>query len=94
MTSLQANEHRAEAKLPKPNQGGKIECQYIRHGTVSLTGSWDVVGGQMIKTTINATRTAEDFAANIRQTVAVDQEAEWIFVVDNLTRIRAKRSFM
>jgi len=84
MTSLQANEHRAGGKLPKPNQIGKIECQYTRHGTLSLTGSWDVVTGQMIQTTIDETRTAEDFADHIRQTVAVDQQAEWIFVVDNL----------
>jgi transposase len=84
MTSLQANERRAGAKLPKPNQIGKIECQYTRHGTLSLTGSWDVVAGQMIQTTIDETRTAEDFADHITKTVAVDQEAEWIFVADNL----------
>lgn len=85
MTSLQANEHSTQAKSPKPNQVGKIECQYTRHGTLSLTGSWDTVAGQMIHTTINETRTAKDFAGHIRQTVAVDPEAEWIFVVDNLS---------
>ena len=84
MTSLQANEHRAEAKLPKPSQFGKLECQYTRHGTLSLTGSWNVVSGQMIRTTIDETRTAEDFADHVRQTVALDREAEWIFVADNL----------
>ncbi len=84
MTSLQANERRADAKLPKPNQAGKIECQYTRHGTLSLTGSWDVVAGRMIQTTINTTRTAEDFAEHIRRTVADAPEAEWIFIVDNL----------
>lgn len=84
MTSLQANEHRAQAKLPKPNQFGKHECQYTRHGTLSLTGSWDVVLGQMIRTTIDETRTAEDFADHIRQTVTADPEAQWIFLIDNI----------
>lgn len=84
MTSLQANEHRAAARLPKPDQVGKMECQYTRHGTLSLTGSWEVVAGQMIQTTIDETRTAEDFASHIVQTVATDPDAEWVFVADNL----------
>jgi len=84
MTSLQANERRAETKLPKPDQIGKIECQYTRHGTLSLTGSWDVVAGKMTKTTVNETRNSDDFALHIRQTVATDPDANWDFVMDNL----------
>lgn len=84
MTSLQANERRAETKLPGPDQIGKIECQYTRHGTLSLTGSWDVVAGQMINTTVDETRNAEDFALHIRETVAKAPDNEWIFVMDNL----------
>lgn len=84
MTSLQANERRAETKLPGPDQIGKIECQYTRHGTLSLTGSWDVVAGQMIHTTVAETRNAEDFALHIRETVATACEDQWIFVMDNL----------
>lgn len=84
MTSLQANERRAETKLPGPGQIGKIECQYTRHGTLSLTGSWDVVTGQMINTTIDETRNAEDFALHIRETVATAPDHEWVFVMDNL----------
>jgi len=84
MTSLQANEHRAAEKLPKANQVGKTECQYTRHGTLSLTGSWEVVAGQMIETTIGETRSAEDFANHISRTIATDPEAGWVFVADNL----------
>lgn len=84
MTSLQANERRAPTKLPKPDQIGKMECQYTRHGTLSLTGSWDVVLGQMIFTTINETRNAEDFAKHISETLATDPKASWVFVMDNL----------
>lgn len=84
MTSLQANEERADAKLPRPGQTGKYECQYTRHGTQSLTGSWDVVLGQMIHTTIDVTRNGQDFADHIEKTVQTDPSANWIFVMDNL----------
>lgn len=84
MTSLQANERRAPTKLPTPGQVGKAECQYTRHGTLSLTGSWDVVAGQMTTTAIAKTRNAEDFAAHIMATISSDPDGEWIFVMDNL----------
>jgi transposase len=84
MTSLGANERRADTKLPRPGQPGKLECQYTRHGTLSLTGSWHVVLGQMIHTTIDATRTGQDFADHIEQTIQTDPQANWNFVLDNL----------
>jgi transposase len=84
MTSLQANERRAPTMLPLPGQVGKTESQYTRHGTLSLTGSWDVVAGQMIHTTIDKTRTAEDFASHVMGTTSSDPGGEWIFVMDNL----------
>ena len=84
MTSLQANEHRAETKRALPGQIAKIECQYTRHGTLSLTGSWDVVQGQLIHTTIDETRTNDDFAKHIAQTIQTAPEAKWIIVLDNL----------
>lgn len=84
MTSLQANERRAPGKAPKPGNVAKTECQYTRHGTVSLTGSWDVVAGQMIWTTIAETRNNVDFAKHVQQTVQTDPNASWVIVVDNL----------
>ncbi|MGI9473648.1 MAG: transposase [Rubripirellula sp.] len=84
MTSLQANERRAETKRACPGQLAKVECQYSRHGTLSLTGSWDVVTGQMISTTIAETRDSEDFATHIERTIRTDLQASWIFVIDNL----------
>ncbi len=84
MTSLQANERRAKTKPSRPGQIAKEEFQYTRHGTVCVTGNWDVVAGQMIATTIAETRDNEDFAKHIRQTVATDPDAGWVFVVDNL----------
>lgn len=84
MTSLQANERRAETKRSRPGQIAKEEFQYTRHGTVCVTGNWDVVAGQMIATTISETRDNQDFAEHIRQTVATDPDAGWVFLVDNL----------
>jgi transposase len=84
MTSLQANERRAPDKRPLPGQYGKQECQYTRHGTLSLTGSWDVVAGQFIQSTIAKTRTAEDFASHILESIQSDPNGQWVFVMDNL----------
>lgn len=84
MTSLQANERRADTRHSIPGKIGRRECQYNRHGTLSLTGSWDVVLGQMIGATVDATRKGTDFAKHMEQTFATDPEANWIVVLDNL----------
>jgi transposase len=84
MTSLQANERRAETKPARPGQIAKIECQYTRHGTVCVTGNWHVVEGQMIATTIDETRNNRDFANHIEQTINTDPHFGWVFIVDNL----------
>ena len=84
MTSLQANEKRASTKRPAPGQCGKEECQYTRHGTVCLTGNWDVVEGQFLLPTIEETRNNEDFAKHIEKLVHSGLASGWVFVVDNL----------
>ncbi|MEQ8205695.1 MAG: helix-turn-helix domain-containing protein, partial [Woeseia sp.] len=40
MTSLQANERRAETKRARPGQPAREEFQYTRHGTVCVTANW------------------------------------------------------
>lgn len=84
MTSLQANERRAPTLPSLPGQIGRRECQYNRHGTLSLTGSWDVVLGQMTSTTVGLTRKGTDFAKHMQQTFEADPKADWIVVLDNL----------
>ena len=84
MTSLQANQRRAETKLPRPGQTAKEEFQYTRHGTVCVTGNWHVVRGQILAPTISETRDNQDFARHIEQTIATDPTAGWVFIVDNL----------
>ncbi len=84
MTSLQANERRAATKGPKPGQIAKEEFQYTRHGTVCMTANWHVTRGQLLATSISETRDNQDFTEHIRQTVATDPTAGWVFVLDNL----------
>lgn len=84
MTGLQALERAAPDKPTQPASVAKHEFEYIRHGTTTLIGNWDVVAGEMFACTIGPTRTEPDFVAHIEQTVATDPEIEWIFVVDCL----------
>lgn len=84
MPGLQALERIAKPIPMQPGQPERIEYEYQRHGTLCLIGNWDVVEGQMIAPTIRRTRTEEDFAWHIHQTIQTDPEAGWVFVVDNL----------
>jgi transposase len=84
MPGVQALERIAQTIPMRPGQPTRIEFEYKRHGTLCLTGNWDVVLGQMIASTIGTTRTEEDFAWHIHNTVATDRTWAWVFVVDNL----------
>lgn len=84
MTGIQALERIAPDKEVRPDQIARHEFEYVRHGTTTLIGNFDVVSGEMIAPTIGPTRTEEDFVAHIAQTVAHDPQGEWIFIVDGL----------
>ena len=83
-TGLQANEKRAETLPAKPDQKGKEETQYTRHGAVCLTAAWHVVLGLVIHHTIQQTRNNDDFANFIKQMLLFDRDGKWVIVVDNL----------
>ena len=83
-TGLGANEQRAESLPPKPDQVGKEETQYTRHGAVCLTAAWHVVLGQVIHHTIQQTRNNNDFAKFIEDMLCRDPDGKWVIVVDNL----------
>ena len=84
MTGIQALE-RIAATLPMgPGRQERREFEYERHGTLTLIGNFHVVTGELIAPTLGPTRTEEDFVAHVRQTVATDPEASWVFVMDNL----------
>jgi transposase len=85
MTGIQALERIAPALPMRPGQVERREFEYTRHGTQCLIGNFEVTTGLVIAPTVQPTRTEEDFAAHIVQTVATDPGAGWIFVADNLT---------
>lgn len=83
-TGIQALERAAPTLPMKPGLVERPEYEYIRHGTQCLIANFNVATGEIIAPSIGATRTEEDFAAHIAQTLATDPEAPWIFIVDQL----------
>lgn len=84
MTGIQALERIAPAKPVLPDQVAREEFEYVRHGTTTLIGSFDVVTGQMCHATLGPTRTESEFVLHVEQTVAADPDANWVFIVDGL----------
>ena len=58
--------------------------EYIRHGTTSLTGFFDIASGRMEAPYLNSTRTEEDFVKAVEGLVNTDPKASWTFVCDGL----------
>ena len=83
-TSLQAIERNAPDKQVRPGGVTEQEFEYTRHGTTTLTAGLDVVTGQIVSPTLEATRTEPEFVEHIARTVNIDPTGEWIFIVDNL----------
>jgi len=83
-TSLQAIERNAPDKPVQPGSVTKQEFEYTRNGTTTLTAGLDVVTGQIVSPTLEATRTEPEFVEHIARTVSVDPKGEWVFIVDNL----------
>lgn len=68
----------------RPGKLERQEFEYKRHGTQCLIANFAVATGQVLAPTVGPTRTEDDFAAHIAQTIATDPAATWIFVVDQL----------
>lgn len=84
MTGIQALERATPTKLLRPGQVEKREFEYIRHGTQTLIANLDVATGRIIAPSLGATRTETDFVAHIAKTIAIDPDAKWTFVLDQL----------
>lgn len=84
MTGVQALERTAPTLPMRPGLVTRIESVYKRHGTLCVIGNLEVTTGEVITPTLGATRTNQDFAGHIAQTVAADPTASWVFLVDNL----------
>lgn len=84
MTGLQALEHKYPDKAPLPGMCAAMEFEYIRHGTTSLIGCFDVAGGFLYAPYLNKTRTEEDFCKSIREVVSTASQDNWVFICDGL----------
>jgi putative transposase len=69
----------------QPGLVERREFEYIRRGTLCLTGNFDVATGKIVSPTISASRSGEEFANHIAKTVATDPAGRWVFILDNLS---------
>ena len=83
-TGIQALERKYADKPMQPGRVRLLEHEYIRHGTQALIANLEVATGACVAPSIGETRKEEDFLAHIEQTIALDPEGQWIFVVDQL----------
>lgn len=84
MTGIQALERKRPTKPMRPGLVERPEFEYERHGTLTLIANFNVATGQVPAPSLSPTRTEADFAAHIMQTIALDPNAHWTFVVDQL----------
>ncbi len=84
MTGIQALERKYPDKPVMPGKTACLEFEYIRHGTTSLIGFFDVATGRIESPYLNQTRTEEDFVKAVSALVETDPEASWTFVCDGL----------
>jgi len=81
---IQANEQLHPTLWVKPGLVERLEQFYKRHGTTCVIGSFEVVTGEIIHSTIQPTRNEADFLDHVRQTIATNPGAKWIIVTDQL----------
>ena len=83
-TGIQTLERASPARFPIPGSVERQDAHYIRHGTRTLIANFEVATGHVLSPSIGPTRNEQDFVNHVSRTVAVDPDAEWIFIVDNL----------
>lgn len=84
MTGIQALERIAQTKPVRPGLVERREFEYERHGTLSLIANFEIATGQVLAPSLGPTRTEVDFVRHIAQTIALDPEGNWVFIVDQL----------
>jgi transposase len=84
-TGIQALERAAPTLPTRPGKDERREYEYVRHGTLCLMANLQVATGKILTPSLGPTRSEEDFARHVEQTVASDPSTRWVFVVDNLT---------
>jgi hypothetical protein len=83
-TAIQARERAAPTLPMRPGLVERPEYAYSRHGTPCLIANCNVATGEIIAPSMGATRTEEDCAAHLAQTIATAPEAPWLLIVDQL----------
>ena len=83
-TGIQALERESETKPVVAGKPELIEYNYIRHGTLSLIGNFEVATGKILNPYINQTRTEEDFAKNIENLINNAPDKGLICLADQL----------
>jgi DDE superfamily endonuclease len=83
-TGIQALERAAPTLPMQPGVVERPEYEYLRHGTQGLIANFNVATGEVVAPTVGPSRTEEDFAGHIAQTIATDPAASWLFIVDQL----------
>jgi hypothetical protein len=83
-TGIQALERKHPTKPMIAGKPALIEHEYERQGTQALIANLDIATGKCVSPSIGDTRTEADFVAHIQQTVALNPEANWIFILDQL----------
>jgi hypothetical protein len=83
-SGIQALERANPDKPLIPGGSKKIEHEYERHGTTCLIGNYEVATGKVIMPTLSPTRTSDDFVGHLKNTLTLDPDGEWIFVLDQL----------
>jgi transposase len=83
-TGIQALERKHPTRPMRPGLIELREFEYIRQGTLALIANLEVATGQVVAPSLGPTRTEEDTVAHVRQTIATDPDAEWIFIADQL----------
>ena len=84
MTGIQALERIAPDLLPSAGHPTKREYEYRRHGTIGLFGNLHVPTGRIWCPLLRDTRTEEDMLENVGNVIAVDPDAGFRLVMDNL----------
>jgi hypothetical protein len=82
-TGMQALERKAITPM-KQDQVARQDNEYTRHGTQCLIANLEVATGRVVTSTVQDTRTEQDFFEHIRRTVNTDPDGQWIFIADQL----------
>ncbi len=72
MTGIHALEHKHPDKPSIPGACATMDFEYIRHGTTSLIGFFDIALGTVYPPYLNQTRTEEDFCKAVCDVTLTD----------------------